>query len=262
MVDTKMTIRFTHTEKWEDAWFRRLTPAAKLLFLYIIDRCDIAGIWEKDLELAGFITGLDKNGDTESAYKEIYTRIIHLDETHDMVKNFIKRQRNLPLNPENATHVGIINRLLPFKGVLFVDELLNTPEVIGATKGLSSSICISKGKGNSKCKSNIKFSFENKSFEGISSDDISRWSEAYPAVDIIGDIKRAAEWLISNPQKRKSNYNKYLTNWFNRTQDKGGSNSGRQNNGGKSYGQKPAGQSRRNLADTPDSKYGEEIKTD
>ncbi len=33
-------------------------------------------------------------------------------------------------------------------------------------------------------------------------------------------------------------------------------------NGGSRNGHKPANQSRRNLADTPDSKYGEEIKTD
>jgi DNA-binding MarR family transcriptional regulator len=72
-------------------------------------------------------------------------------------------------------------------------------------------------------KTAISFSFEDKSFEGITPEDMVRWSAAYPAVDIQGDIRRAAEWLLSNPDKRKHNYRRFLTNWFGRTQEKGGS---------------------------------------
>jgi hypothetical protein len=65
------------------------------------------------------------------------------------------------------------------------------------------------------------FTFE-EGFIGIPYEDMQRWIETYPAVFIAGEIKKAAEWLRSNPTKRKSNYRRFLTNWFSRTQERGG----------------------------------------
>lgn len=52
-----MAKRFTASEKWEDSWFRGLPPAQKLLWLYILDKCDAAGVFEFDQELAEFCIG-------------------------------------------------------------------------------------------------------------------------------------------------------------------------------------------------------------
>ena len=52
-----MAKRFTATEKWEDSWFRKLDSKHKLLWIYMLDRCDIAGFWERDFDLAGYFTG-------------------------------------------------------------------------------------------------------------------------------------------------------------------------------------------------------------
>lgn len=49
--------RFTETQKWEDPWFRRLTPEMKLLWQWILDRCDNAGVIDPDMELASFQIG-------------------------------------------------------------------------------------------------------------------------------------------------------------------------------------------------------------
>jgi len=46
-----MPLRWTVTEKWRDKWFRTLKPRYKLLWLYLCDSCDIAGIIEWDLPL-------------------------------------------------------------------------------------------------------------------------------------------------------------------------------------------------------------------
>lgn len=51
-----MSKRFTDSEKWKDPWFRKLPNEYKLLWLYILDMCDIAGLWKVDLELAGHMT--------------------------------------------------------------------------------------------------------------------------------------------------------------------------------------------------------------
>ena len=75
-------------------------------------------------------------------------------------------------------------------------------------------------------KQKINFNFDSKKFEGIEDADTELWAEAYPAVDVSLEIKRAALWLVANPTKRKSNYQKFLTGWFSRTQDSGGTKSG------------------------------------
>lgn len=52
-----MAKRFTDTEKWKDAWFRKLSPVHKCLWQYLVDECDCAGTWKVDIELASFQIG-------------------------------------------------------------------------------------------------------------------------------------------------------------------------------------------------------------
>lgn len=71
-------------------------------------------------------------------------------------------------------------------------------------------------------KEKINFNFESGQFEGISNDKKTQWAVAFPAVDIDLELKRAALWVMDNPSKRKSNWGRFLTNWFKRTQERGG----------------------------------------
>ena len=73
-------------------------------------------------------------------------------------------------------------------------------------------------------KEKITFNFDTGQFEGISSGKKSQWAAAFPAVDVEMEIKSAALWAADNPAKRKSNWGRFLTNWFRRTQERGGSN--------------------------------------
>jgi hypothetical protein len=52
-----MSKRFCATERWDKPWFRRLEPRLKCLWEYIVSRCDCAGVWEPDFELASFYIG-------------------------------------------------------------------------------------------------------------------------------------------------------------------------------------------------------------
>lgn len=57
-----MSKRFTETDKWRDPWFRKLSAPAKLLFLWLVDNCDKAGVIDLDFEAASFDIGEPVNG--------------------------------------------------------------------------------------------------------------------------------------------------------------------------------------------------------
>ena len=53
-----MSKRLTDTSKWtNNRWFQRLPSKYKLLWLYIWDICDSAGVWSADFDLAMRMTG-------------------------------------------------------------------------------------------------------------------------------------------------------------------------------------------------------------
>lgn len=41
-----MAKRLTDTEKWQDPWFSELGMKEQIFWLYVLDRCDHAGIWK------------------------------------------------------------------------------------------------------------------------------------------------------------------------------------------------------------------------
>ena len=50
--------RFTETNKWRDAWFRRLSAGAKLVWIYLTENCDSVGMIEIDLGLLSSDCGM------------------------------------------------------------------------------------------------------------------------------------------------------------------------------------------------------------
>jgi len=53
-----MAKRFTEINKWSDPWFRKLPAEYKIFWQYICDKCDNAGVWKRDIELAEFYIGV------------------------------------------------------------------------------------------------------------------------------------------------------------------------------------------------------------
>lgn len=64
-----------------------------------------------------------------------------------------------------------------------------------------------------------KIAFDGSSFSGYGKF-IEKWQEAYPAIDVLRELRKAEAWLISNPKNSKSNYERFLNNWLSRAQDK------------------------------------------
>lgn len=66
-----MAKRFTDSEKWSDAWFRKLTPKMKAVWFFLCDRCDCAGVWKSDFELLSYFIGQKVTKEEfEDAFKE------------------------------------------------------------------------------------------------------------------------------------------------------------------------------------------------
>jgi hypothetical protein len=101
-----MPKRFTDTEKWKDPWFCALSEKDRYFWMYLLDNCDHAGIWQVNPMLVNFYFpgySLDPGvfGD----------RIQVLNSEKWWLKKFVSFQYGEVLNPENHAHLGVINRL-------------------------------------------------------------------------------------------------------------------------------------------------------
>jgi len=100
--------RFTAAEKWGDGWFSNLKPLEKLIFLYLTDKCDNAGFYEINYRIDPFVIGITKE-EYEEALKHIKKCYITSNDGQKIwLRNYLKHQKNLPLNPENNAHKQII----------------------------------------------------------------------------------------------------------------------------------------------------------
>lgn len=104
-----MSKRFTDTEKWKKPFVRSLEAPYKLLWFYILDDCDHAGIWVVDLEVAGIRIGEAFNED--DVLEKFGEKIQVIDGGEKwFVQDFIDFQYGT-LNPENRVHQSVINLL-------------------------------------------------------------------------------------------------------------------------------------------------------
>ena len=58
----------------------------------------------------------------------------------------------------------------------------------------------------------------------IQQSEIDTWTKAYPAVDVIQEIRKIYAWLQANPSKLKTlkGCSRFVNNWLSRTQNQGG----------------------------------------
>lgn len=135
-----MAYRFTNTDKWSDAWFSSLKQIEMLLFMYLCDNCDIAGFAEVNLKR--WAADLNSTPDTiKGALMGLNKGIIFSsDENCIYLKNFLKHQKNLPINENNKAHIGILRRFELYRhkfDIQDINSFIESP-IEGASKGLQS----------------------------------------------------------------------------------------------------------------------------
>jgi len=106
-----MSKRFTDTEKWDRPWFRSLKNHYKLLWCFVLDKCDIAGVWYVDLEMATFQIG--SKFDRKEA-ENVFQKQIEVNGDRWLLKDFISFQYG-SLEASNKIYKNVTAKLLSFK---------------------------------------------------------------------------------------------------------------------------------------------------
>lgn len=108
---------FTDSKKWDDRWFRNLSPDRKLIYLYICDLSDHAGIWELDGDMLRLHLGV-KYSDDEIIKKmdDLTDKVAVLPNNKFWITNYIHFQ-----NPKGISrrykHCAPIYRSLEKHGI-------------------------------------------------------------------------------------------------------------------------------------------------
>lgn len=104
-----MAKRFTDTDKWKKSFIKSLSSAYKLLWIYITDDCDHAGIWHVDIEIASLRLGEDLN--MAKALEAFEDKIVVFDDGEKwFIPSFIEFQYG-ELNEKNRAHQSVIKIL-------------------------------------------------------------------------------------------------------------------------------------------------------
>ena len=64
----------------------------------------------------------------------------------------------------------------------------------------------------------------------VTLDDIAQWQETFPAVDVLGELRKCRQWNIDHVKRRKTKagIRGHISGWLGKEQDKAGSNLGRE----------------------------------
>ena len=53
----------------------------------------------------------------------------------------------------------------------------------------------------------------------VTADQLKRFQESYRGLDVVSEVRKAREWLLANPSRRKLDCHRFLVNWLNRAHE-------------------------------------------
>jgi len=93
-----MAKRFIDTKIWDKSWFRKLEPRGKLIWIYVLTKCDHAGILDGDWEAERDLP------------QSIRDKMHRIDEEQYFISSFVDYQYGL-LKENSKPHMSVIKRL-------------------------------------------------------------------------------------------------------------------------------------------------------
>lgn len=207
-----MSKRFTETEKWRDAWFRKLTPTQKCLWQYLVDNCDQAGVIDIDWELASFQIGAKVSDKDLPAFDR---QVLQLDSGKLWVCSFVRFQYGMisrDCKPHAPVFKAIERHSIPFESLY-----ANSPKAI---EGYPVGFQRLQDKEKEKDKEEDKDKESEKATVAAPTSDAD-WLEslkvdpAYVGIDVAIEHAKASRWCETN---RKQLSRRRFINWLNRSE--------------------------------------------
>tara|TARA_Y100001938_G_scaffold148526_1_gene232469 strand:- start:590 stop:1363 length:774 start_codon:yes stop_codon:yes gene_type:complete len=196
-----MAKRFTDTAKWKKKWIRELNPEMKLFWFYLLDNCDHAGIWEVDIDLASFQTGV--KFDESTILKTFNRKIVPFKDGKWFVPKFIEYQYG-ELNDNNRVHNVVIKILTKYDIYKHLNEA-----GMGRTRGVNDPKDIYKEKDKLKEKEK-----ESKKSQLLSIQiQLIELQKDFKNKDVKVEFEKWQDYMSSHG-KRYKNYVAAFRNWL------------------------------------------------
>lgn len=105
-----MAKRFTDNQKWQDNWFTDLTNDQKIIWIYLLDNCDNAGLWKLNIRNLNFFCST--NITVEEFVSTFSKRLTQVGEDLFLINKFCVFQYGPDfLNNKSKPVLSAINRL-------------------------------------------------------------------------------------------------------------------------------------------------------
>ena len=104
-----MAKRFIDTKIWDKSWYRKLDPKDKLIWIYILTKCDHAGIFDADWEAMNFFIGAKISG-FNMIPDSIKEKMEKVERNQYFIPSFIEYQYGT-LKINSKPHLSVIKRL-------------------------------------------------------------------------------------------------------------------------------------------------------
>jgi len=104
-----MAKRFIDTNIWNKAWFRKLDTNSKLIWIYVLTKCDHAGIFDADYEAMNFYIGTALE-DFKDIPVTIREKMQLIEDNQFFIPSFIEYQYG-QLRINSKPHLSVIKRL-------------------------------------------------------------------------------------------------------------------------------------------------------
>ena len=195
-----MAKRYTDTDKWKKIWFRKLKNDHKVFWMYLLDQCDHAGIWEVDFELASYFC----NGIKETEIRETFVKQYHEfdDGKRLFLKDFIEFQYR-GLDESNRVHNSVITILKRHGLYKVLMSFLHEAK----DKDIYKAQAKDQDKDKEKGKNSKKNQLEKIGLE------LDILQAEFDTVDVSIEFDKFQDYLKANG-KRYANYKSAFRNWL------------------------------------------------
>jgi len=119
-----MAKRFTDTDKWKDEWYTELTSDYKIIWQYLLDTCDNAGIYKRNVKLLNYYC--NTNVSAEDILKVFNKRVTQLADDKWLINKFCVYQYGNDFLESTNKAVMSAHKVLEQNGIIkFTGNLID-----------------------------------------------------------------------------------------------------------------------------------------